>query len=76
MAAAATTATATASASASTANICVSCARQRQSRRCVGAGATTAAGSNAILRIYSAWALLTLLAASAAYVQSAAVSFG
>ncbi|XP_017838695.1 uncharacterized protein LOC108596960 [Drosophila busckii] len=59
------------------ANICVNCARQRLSRRGVGVGATAATtGSKAILQIYSAWALLTLLAASAAIVQSATVSFG
>ncbi|XP_051861204.1 uncharacterized protein LOC117566641 isoform X3 [Drosophila albomicans] len=61
-------------------SICVSCVRQRQNRRCVGvgvgSGATAAIGSNAILQIYSAWALLTLLAASAAIVQSAAVFGG
>ncbi|XP_033253549.1 uncharacterized protein LOC117192928 [Drosophila miranda] len=43
-------------------SVCASC----------GAGA----GSHRILHIYSAWALITLLAASAAIVQSAAVSFG
>ncbi|XP_022224036.1 uncharacterized protein LOC111075210 [Drosophila obscura] len=48
--------------SAAASSVCASC----------GAGA----GSHRILHIYSAWALITLLAASAAIVQSAAVSFG
>ncbi|KAH8321621.1 hypothetical protein KR074_010504, partial [Drosophila pseudoananassae] len=60
---------------------CVSCARSQQNqqkhkqpqRRNCGAGA--GAGSH-ILQIYSAWAWITLLVASAAIVQSAAVSFG
>ncbi|XP_030374438.1 uncharacterized protein LOC115624003 [Scaptodrosophila lebanonensis] len=72
---------------AAAAHICVSCssARRRHSQRNTVAGSGRgsasgrdggAGGGNATLSIYSAWALLTLLAASTAMVQSAAVSFG